>query len=211
LSSKIIPKNALGSVQKLALNDLGQASGVAHVEAPRSDAGQRDAEQVRAQAYKEGLEAGRSEARAAAAAEHRKLEAVIAGMNEMMQEFEQRLAVYVLALSLELAKLIVRHSLRVKPDLVMSVVREAIASLPGFPEQAVLVLHPDDVALVRAALADDPTVGKLPWKVVEDSHIERGGCRLEAAGTEVDATLETRWRHIVASLGRDDEWIDVTL
>lgn len=211
MSSKIIPRSALGSVQRLELSDLGEANSAARADAARPSAAQADAEQVRARAYAEGLAAGRSEVREAASAEQQRLESLIAGMDEMMHEFEQRLAVYVLALSLEIAKLVTRQSLRVKPDLVLSVVREAIASLPGFPDQAVLLLHPDDVALVRTALGEDPALAKLPWKVVEDPHIERGGCRLETASTEVDATLETRWRHIVASLGRDDEWIDVTL
>ena len=60
------------------------------------------------------------------------------------------------------------------------------------------------------ALEDDPALATLPWKIVEDAQIERGGCRLETPTTEVDATLETRWRRVVASLGRDDSWIDIT-
>jgi flagellar assembly protein FliH len=47
--------------------------------------------------------------------------------------------------------------------------------------------------------------------VVEDPQIERGGCRLETPSTEIDATLETRWRRVIASLGRDDPWIEITV
>jgi flagellar assembly protein FliH len=127
-----------------------------------------------------------------------------------MQDFEQTLAGDVLSVGLELAKQIVRSALRVKPDLVMAVVREAISSLPGLSEHTVLLLNPADAALVRKGLEDDPAVATLPWKIVEDPHIERGGCRLETPTTEVDAALETRWRRVVASLGRDDSWIDIT-
>jgi flagellar assembly protein FliH len=45
---------------------------------------------------------------------------------------------------------------------------------------------------------------------VEDILVERGGCRLDTATTEVDATLETRWRRIIGALGSDDPWIDIT-
>ncbi len=171
---------------------------------PRSLRGERE------QAYREGLAAGRQEAQAALAGERTELQALIAGVNELMHDFEQALAGDVLSVGLELAKQIVRTSLRLKPDLVMAVVREAISSLPGLSEQTVLLLNPADAALVRKGLQDDPSLATLPWKIVEDAQIERGGCRLETPTTEVDAVLETRWRRVVASLGRDDSWIDIT-
>jgi flagellar assembly protein FliH len=78
-------------------------------------------------------------------------------------------------------------------------------------DQTVLLVHPADAALIRKAAEDDSALAALPWKIVEDAHIERGGCRLETPTTEVDATLETRWRRVLASLGRDDPWIDITI
>jgi len=97
-----------------------------------------------------------------------------------------------------------------KPDLVLSVVKEAVASLPGVDQQTTIHLHPSDAALLRKVAESDKTLHELPWRIVEDVRVERGGCRLETATTEVDATLETRWRRIIAALGRDDPWIDIT-
>jgi flagellar assembly protein FliH len=114
-------------------------------------------------------------------------------------------------MSLELAKLIVRQSVRVKPDLVLSVIREAVSSLTGLDEHTTIHLHPADAALLRDAAGEDPMFASLPWKIIDDARIERGGCRLETATTEVDATLETRWRRVIAALGREDSWIDITL
>jgi flagellar assembly protein FliH len=208
LSSKIIPKEALAEVRKLDLTDL--VTGTKASVASETAANAAELARVRDQAYREGMAAGRQEAQAALAAERAALKALIAGVNELMQDFEQTLAGDVLSVGLELAKQIVRSALRVKPDLVIAVVREAISSLPGLSEHTVLLLNPADAAMVRQALADDPAVATLPWKIVEDPHIERGGCRLETPTTEVDAALETRWRRVVASLGRDESWIDIT-
>jgi flagellar assembly protein FliH len=209
LSNKIIPKEALSEVRKLDLTDLVTgAKATASVEVTANAA---DLARTREQAYREGLEAGRREAQAALEAERADLKTLIGGVNELMHEFEQTLAGDVLSMALELAKQIVRTSLRVKPDLVSAVVREAISSLPGLSEQTVLLLNPADASMVRKALEDDPALATLPWKIVEDVHIERGGCRLETPTTEVDATLETRWRRVVASLGRDDSWIDTAI
>jgi flagellar assembly protein FliH len=209
LSSKIIPKEALSGVRKLDLTDLVTGA-KASAQGAEAKVDASELASARERAYRDGLEAGRREAQAALAAERAELKALIAGVNELMQDFEQTLAGDVLSLALELSKQIVRAGLRVKPDLVMAVVREGIASLPGLSEQTVLLLNPADAALVRRGLEDDPSLATLPWKIVEDAQIERGGCRLETPTTEVDGALETRWRRAVASLGRDDSWMDIT-
>ena len=74
-----------------------------------------------------------------------------------------------------------------------------------------IALHPADAELFRKLSDGEPALATLPWKVVEDPQIERGGCRLETPSTEIDATLETRWRRVIASLGRDDPWIEITV
>jgi len=217
LSNRIIPKEHAATVRKVDLSLLvgGRVAGPAAPAAgePQIDAAPDSAGLIHARelARREGMEEGRREAAALLEGERVALKALIAGMNEVMQDFEQSLANDVLSMSLELAKLIVRQSLRVKPEAVVAVVREAVESLPGVSDQTVLLVHPADAVLIRLAAENDRALGELPWKIVEDEHIERGGCRLETPTTEVDATLETRWRRVLAALGRDDPWIDITI
>ena len=64
--------------------------------------------------------------------------------------------------------------------------------------------------MLRELAGSDPALSALPWNITEDAHVERGGCKLETPSTEVDGTLETRWRRVIANLGRDDAWIDIT-
>jgi len=217
LSNRIIPKEHAATVRKVDLSLLvgGRVAGPAAPAAgePQIDAAPDPAGLIHARelARREGMEEGRREAAALLEGERVALKALIAGMNEVMQDFEQSLANDVLSMSLELAKLIIRQSLRVKPEAIIAVVREAVESLPGVSDQTVLLVHPADAVLIRMAAENDRALGELPWKIVEDEHIERGGCRLETPTTEVDATLETRWRRVLAALGRDDPWIDITI
>jgi len=217
LSNRIIPKEHAATVRKVDLSLLvgGRVAGPAAPAAgePQIDAAPDPAGLIHARelARREGMEEGRREAAALLEGERVALKALIASMNEVMQDFEQSLANDVLSMSLELAKLIIRQSLRVKPEAVVAVVREAVESLPGVSDQTVLLVHPADAVLIRMAAENDRALGELPWKIVEDEHIERGGCRLETPTTEVDATLETRWRRVLAALGRDDPWIDITI
>ena len=154
---------------------------------------------------------GRREAAALLEAERDALKALIAGMNEVMQDFEQSLANDVLSMSLELAKLIVRQSLRVKPDAVVAVVREAVESLARRGRSDHASTPSRRCRAAAHGRRERSSLRRTAWKIVEDEHIERGGCRLETPTTEVDATLETRWRRVIAALGRDDPWIDITI
>jgi flagellar assembly protein FliH len=213
LSNRIIPKEALNGLRKAELGDLGGPKVQTRLEPAREGPAPVDSlglAKMREEGFREGIETGRREAELLLQAERDALREVRNGLTQLMSEFEQSLASDVLSMSLELAKLIVRHSIRVKPDLVLSVVREAVASLPGVDQQTTIHLHPSDAALLRKLAESDNTLHELPWQIVEDSRVERGGCRLETATTEVDATLETRWRRIIAALGRDDPWIDIT-
>jgi flagellar assembly protein FliH len=210
LSNRIIPKESLTGLRKAELGDLSGAKGSLH---PAQAGPVPDASalaRARQEGHRDGVEAGRREMQAQLQSERIALKELTAGLTRFAQDFEQGLANDVLSMSLELAKLVVRHSVKVKPDLVLSVVREAIASLPGVDQQTAIHLHPADAGLLRRVAESDSTLAQLPWKIVEDPQMERGGCRLETATTEVDASLETRWRRIIAALGRDDPWIDIT-
>jgi flagellar assembly protein FliH len=212
LSSRIIPRAEAERARKLDLGDI--EADRARVDAGRTAGAHAgpaaEIERVREQAYRDGVEAGRREAGALLQHQRDDLRALVEGVNELLENMEQRLANEVLSISLELAKLIVRAGVRVKPELVLSVVQDAVASLPGVGEPVTLLLNPADAALLRALAQGDPAFPALPWKIMEDPHIERGGCKLETPSTEVDGTLETRWRRVIANLGRDDAWIDIT-
>jgi flagellar assembly protein FliH len=213
LSNRIIPRESLTHLRRAELGDLaGTTSQTRTVPVrpeplPASDPSLL--ERAREEAHGAGLEAGRREAEALLQAERDALRELSNGLAQLMHDFEQNLANDVLSLSLALAKLIVRQSVKVKPDLVLSVVREAVSSLPGVDQQTTIHLHPHDAALLRKLAENDKRLRELPWKIVEDTQLERGGCRLDTATTEVDATLETRWRRVIAALGRDDTWIDI--
>lgn len=212
MSNEIIPRAQAQRARKLDLGDIAAGRGPADggLTTGAQAAPAAEIERMREQAYRDGVEVGRRDAGALLQRERDDLRALVEGLNELLENMEQRLANEVLSISLELAKLIVRAGVRVKPELVLSVVQDAVASLPGVGEPVTLLLNPADANLLRALAQGEPAFPALPWKIMEDPHIERGGCKLETPSTEVDGTLETRWRRVIANLGRDDAWIDIT-
>ncbi|MCA3071537.1 MAG: flagellar assembly protein FliH [Rhodocyclaceae bacterium] len=161
-------------------------------------------EEARAEAYAAGFASGL----ATGTRELAELTQLLGRMREVMEDHEQMLANDVMGLAVELSRQIMRHALHVYPEVVLPVVREAIASLPQGSQHPRLILHPQDAALVRSVL-DVNQITPAPWRIVEDARLERGGCRIETAASELDASVGSRWKAVVASLGREDRWVEL--
>lgn len=165
-------------------------------------------EALREQARAEGHAAGRAEGYAEGArqaqveAEH--LRGMLNTLEESLHEFDREVAERLVTLALDMARQLVKDSLTRQPEQVVDAVREAMQALPPFGEHAQLMLHPADVTLVRHHMGEQLTHSK--WKLMEDASIERGGCRVQTASMQVDATLPSRWQRMAATLARNDAW-----
>lgn len=171
-------------------------------------------EQIHQQAHQEGYDAGFAEGKAAgyrqgqqqAAAEVQQLKQLIESVHAASQQFSSHLAEDLLALALDLSQQMLRQSLRTRPELLIPIVRSAMDALPQHSQHPHLHLHPQDAALVRTHLQNELSSGG--WKVIEDQRIARGGCRIETAAVEIDATLPARWQQLGQALGQDVSWLD---
>lgn len=213
-SSKIIPKARAGAAKAWRPDDVdGSGPATTGSASPPTATQKLEAEiahlreQARAEGYREGLEQGL----AAGAKQVGEMSLLISGVRELILDFEQGIANDVMSLALEVAKQMVRQSIRIKPDLVFAIIKEAAMSFPEIADNPRLILHPLDAELVRKAIAPSLTIDELPWKLVDDPQMERGGCRFQTGSSEIDATLDNRWRRIIAALGRDDAWLDLNI
>jgi flagellar assembly protein FliH len=164
-----------------------------------------DVERIHNEAHEQGYTAGYEEGLAAARAVGEQINVLMAGLQQAIKELDQGVADRLLAMGIEIASQVLRQSLRVKPELLLPVVREAIAALhPNFGHPT-LIVHPDDAALIRQHLGDH--LAHNNWRILEDPAITRGGCRVEVSSSEVDATLETRWRRVIESIGVSQDWV----
>ena len=167
-------------------------------------------QQARDAGHAEGFEAGRTEGyadgAAMAKAEAAHMAALARDFTLSIEASETGLADAVLQLSLDLAAQMICTSLQVRRELVLPVVREAIAALANPHGHPSLLIHPDDAGIVREHLGD--TLAHSSWRILEDAQIPRGGCRVENGGAEIDATLVTRWRRVIETLGQQTDWID---
>jgi flagellar assembly protein FliH len=207
LSNRIIPKEQLSAYQRWELTALDESQRAQEVTAERVPLPTaEELQQIQTQAHQEGYAAGHLEGRAKGIADAERMKQVLVGLEAALQQFDQQVAQDVLALALDISRQMLRQALKVKPGLVLAVVREAMNSLPQASSHPHLILNPEDARVVRSFMEAD--LAHSAWKIQEDSRIERGGCRIESANSEIDATMETRWKRIVAALGRDDAWLE---
>ena len=164
-----------------------------------------DIERMYGDAHDTGYAAGYTEGIAAAKAVAATIAALMDSLTHALAGIEQGVADQLLALAIEIANQVLRQSLRLQPELLLPVVREAVATLQPHQGQPLLFIHPDDAALVRRHLGEQ--LSHSNWRIIEDSRLTAGGCRVELGASEVDATLETRWRRVVEAIGVGQEWL----
>lgn len=155
-----------------------------------------------------GFEAGRSEGyaegKAVAEAEATRLHTLADNLDQALGALDTEVAEELLALSIEIARQVLQHTLAANPTAIVDTVRAALAQMPQAHAQ--IRLHPDDLALVREHLGEH--IGHGGHRLIDDVSIARGGCKVEAAGAQIDATVETRWRRVLETLGRDKaRWV----
>jgi flagellar assembly protein FliH len=202
MSDEVIPKERLTAYQRWelpAFNDSKPSSGKRISASELPTAGQL--EQMHQLAHDEGYRAGFAEA----AENSQRIAGLLQSLNEELQKVDQQISQDLLELALEIASQMVHQALEAKPELLLNVINEAIAGLPHFNQGAHLVLHPADAEMVRKQMGERLTHSN--WKIFEDTQIERGGCRVETAHSQIDATLAARWKHVVASIGQDSSWL----
>lgn len=201
MSNTITPKENLTAYQRWELPTFDAVPVVDTVPASMLPTAAQ-LEQIQQQAHEEGYQAGYAEG----AQNVQRLAEMLNALEKELQQVDQQIAQDLLNLALEIAKQVLQQALKTKPDLLLSVVREAINELPQFNQHAHLILHPADAELVRVSMGEQ--LNHTGWKIFEDAQLARGGCRLETAHSQIDATLATRWKRVVSSIGQDSAWLE---
>ena len=171
-------------------------------------------EEARQQGYEEGYAAGHEQGAADAEQAGRAaseqlvapLRAMAENFGESLRQADQLIASDVLELALHLTRGMLKNALQIKPELILPIVREAIEYLPVLQQPALLILNPEDAPVVREGIAEE--LDKGGWRVIEDPTVARGGCKVDTASNQIDATVQARWQRLTLAMGKDLDWMD---
>lgn len=210
-----LPKEQLTAFARWELASFDPAPKIVQAELPpaapvvTAESAAAQLQSIQSKAYEEGHASGYQAGYAAgiqqAQTETARLQTLMQNLQTALTQIDEQLAQSLLDLSLEIAHKMVIEALHIKPEIILKVVSTAIGGLPHFNQNAHLILHPMDAELVRKQMGDDLT--HTGWKIFTDSKIEPGGCRVETAHSNIDATNQARWQRIVESIGQHKSWL----
>lgn len=159
-----------------------------------------------AEGFAKGEEEGKQESTLAARV---KLDEIEKAWTEALDDFADRrhhLLVEckenVVRLALSIAERVIHRAVSLDERVVLAQVEHAL-KLIGRPTRVVVLINPDDGAMVRRALPSiSARLGAIEHVVLEeDQSITRGGCVVRTAeGGEIDASLETQIGRIAQTL-----------
>lgn len=185
-----------------SFDQLPPPAAVTSGEAPEAEPALDELAAIRRQAAEEGYQAGLAAGQAAVRAEAARLGRAADSLDQALAELDQQVADELLALAVEIARQVVRREISANGDAILGVVHEALEQLPH--QHAAIYLHPEDASLVRSHLGDSLAHGG--HRIFEAPNLQVGDCLVEVGGSQIDATVATRWRRIVESLGMEAAW-----
>lgn len=209
-----IPKEQMSAYQRWEMASFDDSDSSERVKRDRAQAEENARtvsqilKQVRQEAYEEGFKTGYVDGMGRA---EKQLDAERTQLLQMSANFQQALAMQdvniaesVLSLALDLAKAMMKTKLQADPQAIIPVVLDAMHYLPQVKQPARIIVNHEDAKVLRSHIGEE--LREQGWQLVEDAQIERGGCLVETAENQIDATNEMRWKRLVQGLSRFDDW-----
>ncbi len=221
--ARFIPREELSSFEAWQPGDLAGGPtpqgnvqrAPAAADTPEPDAQGARADEVHAarqtgyqDGYRDGLVALEEFKRSFALQTTTQIGALLQSLGAELDGLQQDMARTLAVSATHLARQIVRAELVSAPELIAAVAQEAVDTLLLSARHITLRVHPDDHALVAQGAAE--VLEARGTRLLADASMTRGGCLVESDIGVIDASLQTRWRRVAASLGCDDGWEEST-
>lgn len=149
--------------------------------------------------YREGIEAGQQAMATTVAETTAQFAELLGNLQISLAHLDQHVADQLLGLALEVAAQVLRGTINARPELLLPVIRDALTALPLHHAHVVVRLNSADAKLIREQIGEQ--LAHTGAQIVDDPEISPGGCLLVAGASEVDATIETRWKRVLESIG----------
>jgi flagellar assembly protein FliH len=165
-------------------------------------------EAIRQEAYNEGFSTGekdgfhagqlkaKQEAEAALTPKLDSLEKLMTQLLEPIADQDRNLEHAMVTLVSQLAREVIQRDLLIDSSQIRQVLREALKLLPMGASNVRIYINPQDFDLVKALRERHEET----WRIVEDSDLLPGGCRIETEQSRIDASVETRLGQAIKQL-----------
>lgn len=159
-----------------------------------------EVEAIRQEAYNEGFSTGekdgfhsgqlkaKQEADAALAVKVASLETLMSHLFEPIAEQDKQIEAALMKVVSQVVREVVRRELQMDSTHVAGFLREALKLLPAGAQNLRIHVNPQDFDTIKALRERH----EESWRILEDTELMPGGCRIETDHSRIDATVETR-------------------
>jgi len=163
-----------------------------------------DLEQIREEAFTEGVVAGRRQADEDFGTCAGTLRAACDQLTRLHETILRNNTREMHVIAMEIAEKIIRHSIHEQSDTILATIEEAIRRAVKSEEFEIRV-NPDDLEIIKQKKQEliEEISGLTNIVLKADKSIERGGCLLESVNCSVDATITSQLQLINEALQSD--------
>jgi len=180
----------------------GHAEGLTHGTRAGHAEGLRQGHEEGLQAgFQAGLQQGLQEGQETARQHVQQLQHLAQTCAHALNTLEHEVGHALVSLATSIAERVLHSTLAVHPEKILDIVRDIVQMHGDSDAVLTLRVHPHDHDLVQHYLDQDSALKR--WRLLADDTLQAGGCQAETALGAVDATLQTRWRKVLGSLGID--------
>jgi len=149
-----------------------------------------EAQSIKEASQKEGYQEGLNQAKADIEEMRDTLTAFIGAKQEVFDT----IAPYVMEMSLDIAKKIIKREIETDPSIILDNIQQLLKTLSKEESKITLKVNPIQVSLVKSEVPEMLTNVGLEARimVVPDDSIMEGGCLVETTNGVIDATIETQ-------------------
>ena len=149
-----------------------------------------EAQSIKEASQKEGYQEGLNQAKA----DIEEMRDTLTAFMGAKQEVFDTVAPYVMEMSLDIAKKIIKKEIQQDPSIILDNIQELLRTLSKEESKITLKVNPIQVSLVKSEVPEMLTNVGLEAKlmVVPDDSIMEGGCLVETTNGVIDATIETQ-------------------
>ncbi|MFT5134846.1 MAG: flagellar assembly protein FliH [Gammaproteobacteria bacterium] len=185
---------------------LGKPPSAKQMQALQKDAYDEAYASGRQEGLEKGYEEGNQQAQAKLNAQIVTFQSLLAQLAKPLQKLDDDIENNIVALTIQIARHLVRREMKAAPGEIVAVVREALGVLPVSVSNPRIYLHPEDAEVVRTALSISDDEGS--WRIMEDLSMTRGDCRVETESSLIDASVDARLSAIAAKILGGDRGSD---
>ena len=141
-----------------------------------------------------GFQQGLTEAQQQQAPVQARMQQLVTEFQHTLEALDSVIASRLLQLALEAARQVIGQATAVEGSALLRQIQQMIQQEPMFSGKPQLRVHPDDLQRIEQTLG--PTLDLHGWRLLADSSLHPGGCKLSAEDGDLDASVATRWHEL---------------